>query len=66
MAMDIYVILADRLHRINDDPLVLHWCNLWEQFGQEYGGSETDKNFKKKFILVRQQVLAIYLNGKVK
>ncbi|PCS21164.1 hypothetical protein BTN49_3311 [Candidatus Enterovibrio escicola] len=46
--------------------MVLHWCNLWEQFGQEYGGSETDKNFKKKFILVRQQVLAIYLNGKVK
>lgn len=66
LAMDIYAMLADRLHRINGRPLVLHWRNLREQFGQEYGGPEADKNFKKKFLPALQKVLAVYPQAKVK
>lgn len=66
LAMDIYAMLADRLHRISGRPLVLYWRNLREQFGQEYSGPEADKNFKKKFLPALQKVLAVYPEAKVK
>ncbi len=66
LAMDIYAMLADRLHRINGRPLVLHWRNLREQFGQEYGGAEADKNFKKVFLPALQKALAVYPQAKIK
>ncbi|WP_330147810.1 replication protein RepA [Shewanella oncorhynchi] len=66
LAMDIYAMLADRLHRISGRPVVLHWRNLREQFGQEYTGKEADKNFKKKFLPALQRVLAVYPDAKVK
>lgn len=66
LAMDIYAMLADRLHRISGRPLVLNWQNLREQFGQEYSGPEADKNFKKTFLPALQKVLAVYPQAKVK
>lgn len=66
LAMDIYTMLADRLHRISGRPLVLHWHGLREQFGQEYTGPEADKNFKKKFLPALQKVLTVYPQAKVK
>lgn len=66
LAMDIYAMLADRLHRISGRPVALHWHNLREQFGQEYTGEEADKNFKKKFLPALQRVLAVYPDAKVK
>jgi hypothetical protein len=66
LAMDIYAMLADRLHRISGRPLTLHWSNLREQFGQEYIGPDADKNFKKKFLPALQKVLAVYPKAKVK
>jgi hypothetical protein len=65
LAMDIYAMLAERLHRISGRPLVLHWSSLREQFGQEYHGHEADKNFKKAFLLSLQKVLAVYPTAKV-
>lgn len=66
LAMDIYTMLADRLHRINGKPLTLRWHSLREQFGQEYTGYEADKNFKKKFLRALDKVLAVYPTAKVR
>ena len=66
LAMDIYTMLADRLHRIHGRPLILYWRNLREQFGQEYTGVNADKNFKKKLLPALQQALAVYPQAKVK
>ncbi|WP_424196728.1 replication protein RepA (plasmid) [Ampullimonas aquatilis] len=66
LAMDIYTMLADRLHRIEGRPLVLHWANLREQFGQEYQGKDPDKDFKKKFLPALRDALAVYPSAKVK
>lgn len=65
LAMDIYAMLAERLHRITGRPLVLHWTSLREQFGQEYTGPEADKNFKKAFMPALKRVLAVYPEAKV-
>lgn len=66
LAMDIYAMLADRLHRIKGRPVVLYWQNLRDQFGQEYTGEDADKNFKKKFLPALKKVLAVYPEAKVK
>lgn len=66
LAMDIYVWLAERLHRIINRPLLLHWQSLREQFGQEYLGPEADKNFKKSFLPALTKVLTVYPQAKVK
>lgn len=66
LAMDIYAMLADRLHRINGKPLMLRWKNLREQFGQEYSGANADKNFKKALLPALKQALAVYPQAKVK
>ena len=65
LAMDIYAMLAERLHRIKGRPLVLHWSSLRDQFGQEYHGAEADKNFKKAFLPALKKVLAVYPAAKV-
>ena len=49
LAMDIYAMFADRLHRIGTRPVILHWKNLKIQVGQEYNGKEADKDFKKAY-----------------
>lgn len=66
LALDTYAWLAHRLHRIGARPVILHWKSLREQFAQEYTGREADKDFKKKFLPVLRQVLAVYPTAKVK
>lgn len=66
LAMDIYTMLAQRLHRISGRPLILHWANLRDQFGQEYKGKNADKDFKEAFLLQLKKVLAVYPQAKVK
>lgn len=66
LAMDIYCMLADRLHRISGRPVLLYWANLREQFGQEYQGKEPDKDFKKKFLPALRDALAVYPQAVVK
>lgn len=65
LAMDIYAMLAERLHRISGRPITLHWKSLREQFGQEYIGIEADKDFKKAFLPALKKVLAVYPKAKV-
>lgn len=66
LAMDVYTWLAQRLHRIEGRPVVLHWASLREQFGQEYKGKNADKDFKTKFLIALQAVLAVYPQARVK
>lgn len=66
LAMDIYAWLVQRLCRIEGRPVILHWINLREQFGQEYQGKEADKDFKKKFLPALSSALAVYPQAKVK
>lgn len=71
LAMDLYAMLADRLHRIGQStekkrPVVLHWANAREQFGQEYRGKDPDKDFKREFLRALKDVLAVYPQARVK
>jgi Plasmid encoded RepA protein len=66
LALDVYAWLAHRLHRIDGRPVILHWTNMREQFGQEYQGKDADKDFKKKFLIALRAVLAVYPHAKVK
>lgn len=66
LAMDVYTMLADRLHRITSPKGVkLYWHNAREQFGQEYTGKEADKDFKKKFVPAMRDALAVYPAARV-
>lgn len=60
LALDIYTWLAHRLFRIEGKGVLLHWRNLQDQFGQEYGGPNADKSFKKAFLLALEKVLTVY------
>lgn len=66
LALDVYAWLAQRLHRIEGRPIILHWASLREQFGQEYRGKDPDKDFKKEFLPALRAVLAVYPQAKVK
>lgn len=65
LAMDIYTMLADRLHRISGRPLILHWKNLRDQFGQEFKGANADKDFKRTFLPALKKALEVYPEAKV-
>lgn len=66
LAMDVYAMLAERLHRIGSRPVVLHWKSLREQFGQEYVGQDPDKDFKKAFLAALKKVMTVYPKANVK
>lgn len=57
LAMDIYLMLAERLHRVKGQAQLVRWKSLREQFGQEY---VDEKNFKKQFITSFTQVQVVY------
>lgn len=64
LEMDIYVMLAERLHRIKK-PVKLYWANLKEQFGQEYQGANQGKDFKNQFLRHLKKVLLVYPDANV-
>lgn len=65
LSMDIYTWLSYRLCQIKQKPVILHWKNLLDQFGQEYQGKDPTKDFKKKFIPALQQVKNVYPAAKI-
>lgn len=66
LALDIYAWLANRLHRIEGRPVILHWKALRAQFGQEYQGRTANQDFKKKFLKALHDVQAVYPSAKVR
>jgi hypothetical protein len=65
LALDTYIWLAHRLHRIEGQGVTLQWRSLREQFAQEYIGPAADKNFKNAFLTQLKKVLAVYPEAKV-
>lgn len=66
LAMDIYTMLAERLHRIKGGSIMLYWRNLRDQFGLEYTGPNAVKNFRKIFLPTLRRVLAVYPTADVR
>ncbi|BDT57226.1 hypothetical protein MasN3_07200 [Massilia varians] len=65
LAMDVYTMLAERLHRISGRSLV-YWSNFFEQFGQEYQGKHPLEDFKRAFRLALRDALTVYPQARVK
>ena len=58
MALDVYVWLAQRLHRIAaGKPQFVPWSSLYEQFGQGFGRI---RDFRRQFLHTLQHVGAAY------
>lgn len=66
MAMDVYAMLSERLHRISGRPLILHWKSLRDQFGQEFTGANAEKDFKRTFLAALKKAMEVYPDAKVK
>lgn len=66
LALDLYAMLAHRLHRIEGKPLRLFWHQIKDQFGQEYQGANAAKDFKRTFLIALRDVLAVYPQARVK
>jgi hypothetical protein len=63
MALDVYVWLAQRLHRVPEArPQFIGWASLKEQFGPGYGRIS---NFRRDFRAVLEAVLAQYRGAKL-
>src|SRR4051812_34858011 len=58
MALDVYVWLAQRLHRVPPgNPQFVPWAGLYEQFGQ---GFTRVRDFRRRFLQTLHQVMASY------
>lgn len=61
LALDIYFMLVERLHRASLRPVNLYWKNLREQFGAEYVDNENGKrSFKENFLIALKKVKMVY------
>jgi hypothetical protein len=63
MALDVYVWLAQRLHRVPAGrPQLITWAALYEQFGQGFGRV---RDFRRCFLHTLHQVQAAYPNARL-
>ena len=65
LAIAVYTMLAERLHRISGRSL-LYWSNFFEQFGQEYQGKHPLEDFKRAFRQALRDALSVYPQARVK
>lgn len=65
LAMDVYTMLAERLHRVSGRSLV-YWSNFYKQFGQEYQGKYPLEDFKRALRLALSDALTVYPQARVK
>jgi len=63
MALDVYVWLAQRLHRIpSGKPQFVDWNSLHEQFGQGY---DRIRDFRRRFLQTLHQVATAYPTARI-
>lgn len=63
MALDVYVWLAQRLHRVpSGRPQFVSWTVLQEQFGQ---GFARVRDFRRRFLQTIQQVRTVYATARL-
>lgn len=61
LALDIYFMVVERLHRASAKPVTLYWKNLREQFACEYVDNENGKrSFKENFLIALKKVKMVY------
>jgi hypothetical protein len=65
LSQDVYLMLCYRLHRLNAKGIKVTWKQWQEQFGQEYTGSDSLRNFKDRFIPAVKDAIAVYPEAKV-
>jgi len=65
LSQDVYLMLCYRLHRLNAKGIKVTWKQWQEQFGQEYTGAASLRNFKDRFIPAVKDALAVYPDAKV-
>ena len=65
LSQDVYLMLCYRLHRLNAKGVKVTWKQWQEQFGQEYTGSDSLRNFKDRFIPAVKDALSVYPDAKV-
>ena len=64
LELDIYAMLAERLHRISNDGKgqFISWAQLYEQYG---GGYSQIRQFRSKFLHHLQNVCAVYPSARI-
>ncbi|WP_162660433.1 replication protein RepA [Tuwongella immobilis] len=63
MALDVYVWLAQRLHRIAPNrPQFIDWVSLYEQFGQGFGRV---RDFRRRFLQTLREVILVYPKARI-
>ncbi len=63
MALDVYVWLAQRLHRVPaSKPQFVSWVALHEQFGQ---GFARIRDFRRRFLQTLRHIAAVYPGGRI-
>lgn len=63
LALDVYVWLAQRLHRVpTGRPQFVDWNSLHEQFGQGY---DRIRDFRRRFLQTLHQVGAAYPTARI-
>jgi hypothetical protein len=63
MALDVYVWLAQRLHRVPPGrPQFVDWVSLYEQFGQGFGRV---RDFRRRFLQTLREVLLVYPSARI-
>jgi hypothetical protein len=65
LAQDVYLMLCYRLHRIGPRGIKITWKQWLEQFGQEYTGKDSLRNFKDRFVPAVKDALHVYPEAKV-
>ena len=65
LALDVYVWLAHRLHRLNHRPMWLPWRTLKTQFGHEYQGAHGQGDFCTSFKTALGKVVMVYPAARV-
>jgi hypothetical protein len=65
LSQDVYLMLCYRLHRLNAKGVKVTWKQWQEQFGQEYNGVDSLRNFKDRFIPAVKDAIAVYPDARV-
>ena len=65
LSQDVYLMLCYRLHRVSAKGVKVTWKQWLEQFGQEYTGKDSLRNFKDRFLPAVKDALHVYPDAKV-
>jgi hypothetical protein len=65
LSQDVYLMLCYRLHQVSAKGVKVTWKQWLEQFGHEYTGKDSLRNFKDRFLPAVKDALNVYPEAKV-